>query len=158
MFLCSRISRTFLCCHLQGTPKRIKKEFVLPFSKKRIYIAGFKNNYRSVLGSLKPYMLLSQMGHYTLPPTPPYAYHPVRPPPYQFYTSSQTPYIFTTPTLISDATKGFLHQLNSKVTRLDAKLAEISILIEVKKRVAHLPNLVQVNVFEGSSEVCEGTT
>lgn len=48
-----------------------------------------------------------------------------------------------------------MHQLDSKVIQLDAKLAEISMLIEEKKRVAYLPNLVQV---EGSPEVCEGST
>ena len=35
--------------------------------------------------------------------------------------------------LITDTTNGFLHQLDSKVTQLDEKLAEISQLIKKKK-------------------------
>ena len=60
--------------------------------------------------------------------------------------------------LITDTTKGFLHQLDSKVTQLDEKLAEISKLIKEKKIVASVPNQVQLDVFEGCPEVWEGSS
>lgn len=60
--------------------------------------------------------------------------------------------------LITDTTKGFLHQLDSKVTQLDEKLAEISKLIKEKKIVASVPNQVQLDVFDGCPEVWEGSS
>ncbi|KAL8148144.1 hypothetical protein AgCh_005479 [Apium graveolens] len=110
---------------------------------------------------------------YTPPPTPLYDYHPLQlpqsphiyyhiqpppEPPYYFYTSSEAPYVFSSPILISDTVKSFVHQLDSKITQLDAKLCKISKLIEEKKRAAHLSDPVQVNNFEGSPEIFEGSS
>ncbi|KAL8087972.1 hypothetical protein AgCh_037931 [Apium graveolens] len=73
---------------------------------------------------------------YTPAPTPPHVYHHIQPPPeppYYFYTTPETTYVTTSSMLISDTTKCFLHQMDSKITQLDDKINQIRVLIEERQ-------------------------
>ncbi|XP_074332992.1 uncharacterized protein LOC141670853 [Apium graveolens] len=74
---------------------------------------------------------------YTPAPTPPHVYHHIQPPtepPYYLYTTPETTYVTTSPMLISDTTKCFLHQMDSKITQLDDKINQMRVLIEERQR------------------------
>lgn len=57
--------------------------------------------------------------------------------------------------LIAFVTKDYLHDLDDKFIQLDAKLAQIRMLIEKENTVTFLPNVVHEDEFEVSAEACK---